>query len=116
VENYISSRVFIAGYDKVRVLDQDHMALRKTFGTAEFQEDLQDLPRKNRYSEFEDLSTQKQGKKSYSLHKPKIENSILVDCVLKYLNESEENYERAGSWCAFCPDNGICLAAYEEKR
>lgn len=115
-ENYILSQVFREGAYKVRALEPTHMALRKTFGTAEFLEDLQDLPRKHKYPDFEQLSSIKQDKKSYSVHSTKNENKALISCVLNYLNESDSNYERAGSWCAYCPDNGICLAAYEEKR
>ena len=115
-ENYVLAQVFKDGYLKVRPLETTHMALRKTFGTAEFLEDLQDLPRKHHYPDFEQLATIKQDKKSYSVHSTKNENSTLIGCVLNYLNETDSNYERAGSWCAFCPDNGICLAAYEEKR
>ncbi len=115
-ENYILTQVFRDGNDKVRALETTHMALRKTFGTAEFMEDLQDLPKRHKYPDFEQLSTIKQDKKSYSVHSTKTENSALIGCVLNYLNETDSNYERAGSWCAYCPDNGICLAAYEEKN
>ena len=115
-ENYILAQVFRDGYDRVRDLEPTHMALRKTFGTAEFFEDLQDLPKRHMYPEFEQLSTIKQEKKSYSVHSTKKEDKALIRCVLHYLNETESNFERAGSWCTFCPDNGICLLPYEEKR
>ena len=117
VENYVSKQVFREGLDKVRAYEPTHMALRKIFGTAEFLEDLWNLPKRHEYTEFERLATMKQDKKSYSLHSvKKAEDSSLVRCVLDYLNESDRNFERAGSWCAFCPDNGICLSAYNEKR
>ena len=115
-ENYVLTQVFRDGDEKVRGLEPAHMALRKTFGTAEFLEDLQDLPRRHQYPDFEQLSTIKKDKKSYSVHSTKNENGALVRCVLHYLNETDSNYERVGSWCVFCPDNGICLSAYKEKR
>lgn len=115
-ENYVLTQVFREGHEKVRALEPAHMALRKTFGSAEFLEDLQELPRKHKYPDFEQLSTIKQDKKSYSVHSTKNENNTLISCILHYLNETDNNFERAGSWCVYCPDNGICLAAFKEKN
>ena len=114
-ENYVLTSIFREGNDKIRDLDSTHMAFRKIFGKAEFLEELNNLPRLHKYPDFEKLSTIKQDKKSYSLHRAKNENSALIGCVLHYLNETDSNFEHAGSWCAFCPDKGICLAAYQER-
>lgn len=116
-ENYVSSQVFKEGFDKVRRFESNHMELRRTFGTAEFFEDLQEPPQKHHYSVFENLATIKQGKKSYSTHRiPKTEEKILINCVTNYLNESDKNYDRTGSWCMYCPDKEICLSPYTEQR
>ncbi len=116
-ENYISTNIIKDGESKIRAYDRDHMDLRKMFGGAEFLEDLQDLPARHKYPQFEQLAKIKDGKKSYSTHSvPKNESKALLECTIDYLNDVGNNAERAGSWCAFCPDNGICLAAYEDKR
>lgn len=115
--NYISSKVLKDGNDKVRPLDKTHMMLRKVFGEAEFFEELQDSPVRHNYPEFERLVRIKEGKKSYSTHRvPKTEDKELVKCVLDYLNSTGDSFERAGTWCVFCPDKGVCLSAFEEKK
>lgn len=115
--NYISSKVLGDGNEKVRPLDKTHMELRKVFGEAEFFEELQDSPVRHNYPEFERLVRIKEGKKSYSTHRvPKAEDKELVRCVLDYLNTTGDNFERAGNWCVFCPNKGVCLSAFEEKK
>lgn len=115
-ENYISTQVIKEGYARVRTLDYRHMQLKKTFGNAEFYEDFQNLPEKHKYAQFEQLVKTKNGQRSYSAHSvPKIDDKTLSDCILNYLNYTEENLERAGTWCMYCPEKGLCLSAFGEK-
>lgn len=116
-ENYISTHVLKAGSLRVRPLDSNHMQLRKTFGNAEFFEDLQNLPEEHYYSKFEQLARTKNDQKSYSTHSvPKTENKELIDCMLNYLNEVDNNLERPGTWCLYCPDKGVCLSSFRDNR
>lgn len=116
-ENYLINNVLNGSDNIVRACDITHMQFRKIFGLADFHEEYQDLPFKHKYPPFENLSRNKDGKKSYSAHQvPKVESEELVNCVLNYINESSQNLERVGSWCAYCPDRGICLAPFAEKH
>ncbi len=116
-ENYISAQVFKNGSKKVRPCDRTHMNLRKVFGRADFLEDLQDLPAKHPYSQFEKLAKIKDGKKSYSTHSiPKTEDKRLVESMINYINSSQGNGERPGSWCSFCPNNGLCLSYHKREQ
>lgn len=112
VENYITAKVFV---DKQRVskYEPTHMQLRKTFGNALFKEDLQDSPSPHPYESFEKLTGKEDGKKVYSTHSvPEAENKQLLQCALDFINNQDENLARAGGWCTFCPDKGICLEPF----
>lgn len=114
-ENYIlaSSKMFNGQFD----YSQSHMGLRKKFGMAKFYEELQKLPPKHIYDVFENLSVVEDGKKTYSTHSiPKAENKEFLECLLRYINDSEDNLERPGSWCVCCADKNICLNPYAEGR
>ncbi len=117
VENYIRSQIFKEGYSKVRKCEPTHMELKRTFGNAMFSEDLQDLPPRHEYDVFERLAKVEKEKKSYSTHNvPQTENKQLIECSLKYINESDENMERVGSWCTYCTDKNICLRPFAQGR
>ncbi len=119
VENYIQAKVFTdENRDKnVRPLEPTHMELRKTFGDAWFKEDLSDLPARHPYEEFEKLAEIKDGVKVYSTHRaPKEENKQMLQRMLEYVNKSETNKARVGTWCSFCTDKGVCLAPFAEAK
>ena len=119
VENYIKAKVFKDENQnkKVRPLEATHMQLRKTFGDAWFKEDMQDIPEKHRYAEFEGLTTIEDGKKVYSTHKvPKVEDKKLIQATLHYLNNVDENLERVGNWCVFCPNKNLCLESFAQSK
>lgn len=118
-ENYIigSSKIFNGSYD----YNSEHMKLKKTFGLAKFYDDVQDLPIKHLYPAFEGLaefeSTNGTLKKAYSTHSVRDKDKDkFIACALDYLNNTEENQERPGSWCMYCADRNICLASYVQSR
>lgn len=113
VENYITAKVFVDGQRNVRKYEATHMQLRKTFGDAWFKEDLQDSPPPHPYEPFEKLTGKEEGKKVYSTHSvPNAENKQLLQCTLDYINNQDDNLERVGEWCTFCPNKGICLEPF----
>lgn len=118
-ENYIKAKVFLPELKgkKVRRFEETHMQLRKTFGDAWFKEEQQDSLQNHPYEAFEQLTTREDGKKVFSTHSaPKQENAQLLSCVMEYINKSDENKDRAGAWCTFCANKGICLAPYAEAN
>lgn len=116
-ENYIISQVFKDGRRDVRKYEKTHMDLKRTFGNAKFLEDLQDLPSKHEYDAFERLAKVEEDKKSYSTHSvSSTEDKQLIECALKYINDSDCNMERVGSWCTYCADRNICLEAFAQGR
>ncbi len=116
-ENYYSTQVIKPDLQQVRKYEPTHMQFRRIFGYAEFLEDLQELPEKHLYKAFENLTSIKEGKKSYSVHSvPKVEDKQLSNSLLKYINESEDNNEHVGSWCIYCSDKDICMASYAEDQ
>ncbi len=116
-ENYIRSQIFKEGLSKVRKCEPTHMELKRTFGNAMFSEDLQDLPPRHEYDAFERLAKVEEDKKSYSVHSvPPTENKQLIECSLKYINDSDSNMERVGSWCTYCTDKNICLRPFAQGR
>lgn len=91
--------------------------IEKTFGNAMFIEDLQDLPVRHEYDAFERLAKVEGDKKSYSTHSVSpIEDKQLIECTLKYINDSDSNMERVGSWCTYCTDKNICLKPFAQGR
>ena len=118
-ENYITAKVFDEAHSSgnVRPLEPTHMQLRKTFGDAWFKENIQDLPKRHPYKSFEQLSRVEDGMKVYSTHSaPKAESKPLMESMLDYINNTDENLERVGGWCAFCANKSICLAPYAESK
>ena len=118
-ENYItgSSKIFGGNYD----YSPDHMKLKKAFGIAKTYDDVQNLPLKNPYKTFEDLAKFENDngyiKKTYSAHSIRdIEKDKFTACALDYLNNSQDNMERPGSWCMYCADRNVCLASYVQSR
>ena len=112
-ENYVIHYVFGDGDTKVRKYDSTHMQLREKFGKALFAEDGQDYPANHPYKAFERITKWEEGKKLYGLHDiPANEKKELIEATLMYLNDADENMARAGSWCAFCPNKGICLESF----
>lgn len=112
-ENYVIYSIFRDGDAKVRKYEPTHMQLRENFGNALFAENGQDYPEVHPYKVFEKLAKWEEGKKIYGLHDiPTNENKELIDATLTYLNDTDENMARAGSWCAFCPSKGICLESF----
>lgn len=118
-ENYIKAKVFLPDLKgkKVRRFEETHMQLRKTFGDAWFKEEQQDSLQNHPYEAFERLTTREDGKKVFSIHSAlKQENAQLLSCVMEYINKSDENKDRAGAWCTFCANKGICLVPYAEAN
>ena len=116
-ENYVIHNVFRAGDTKVRKYEPTHMQLRENFGNALFAEDSQDYPAVHPCKEFERIAKWEEGKKIYGLHDiPTNEKKELVEATLKYLNDVDENMARAGSWCVFCPNKGICLESFAAEN
>lgn len=112
-ENYVIHSVFRDGDTKVRKYEPTHMQLRENFGNALFAENSQDYPAAHPYKAFERIAKWEEGKKIYGLHDiPAIETKELIDATLMYLNNADENMARAGSWCVFCPNKGICLESF----
>lgn len=112
-ENYVLHSVFRDEDMKVRKYDATHMLLRENFGKALFAEDSQDYLTLHPYKAFEALSKWEEGKKIYGLHSiPANEKKDLLEATLMYLNDADENMARAGSWCMFCPNKGICLESF----
>lgn len=112
-ENYVIHSVFREEYSRVRKYEPTHMLLRENFGNALFTEDGQDYPARHPLPAFEALTKWEEGKKVYTVHSiPKTENKDLIEATLKYINEEDENMARAGSWCTFCPNKGICLESF----
>ena len=53
----------------------------------------------------------------YSTHKvPKEEDKQLIRCTLNYLNDTDGNMERVGSWCVFCPNKNLCLESFAQSK
>lgn len=116
-ENYVTHSVFRDTESKVRKYEPTHMLLRVNFGNALFAENGQDYPEAHPFGVFESLTKWEEGKKIYGLHdipadEKKELSKKLIEATLKYLNESDENMARAGSWCVFCPNKGICLESF----
>lgn len=112
-ENYVNHSVFRENEIRVRKYEPTHMQLRENFGTALFAEDGQDYPEMHPMPAFEALTEWEDGKKLYRIHKvPKEEAKALIAETLKYLNTADENIARAGSWCTYCPNKGICLESF----
>lgn len=119
VENYIKAKVFKKDNENkgVRQLDAFHMEMRKAFGDAWYGESLQDTPEHHMYSAFEQLTSVEDDKKVYSTHKvPPNEDKQLIESTLDYINNSDGNCERVGSWCTFCPNKNICLEPYVQAK
>lgn len=119
VENYIKAKVFTEENKNknVRPMEPAHMLFRKTFGDALFKEELSDLPERHPYKPFEQMAKIEEGKKIYSTHSaPKTENKQLIESMLGYINNTDKNMERVGSWCTFCANKGICLAPFAESK
>ena len=75
------------------------------------------MPPKHEYDAFEELAEDRGDKRSYSTHKiPRTENKQLIECALRYINDSDCNMERVGSWCTYCADRNICLEAFAQGR
>ena len=109
-ENYVIHSVFREGETKVRKYEPTHMQLRENFGNALFVENGQDYPEAHPYKAFENITKWEEGKKIYGLHDiPAYEKKELIEATLQYLNDTDENMARAGSWCVFCPNKGICF-------
>lgn len=116
-ENYIISQILKEDLSKVRACQPTHMQLKRTFGNAMFSENLQDLPSRHEYEAFERLAKVEKEKKSYSTHSvPRTEDKQLIECTLKYINDSDSNMERVGSWCTYCADKNICLKPFAQGR
>lgn len=116
-ENYVIHSVFRDGDIKVRKYDPTHMQLRKNFGNALFAENGQDYPSSHPYKAFEKMTKWEEGKKVYGLHDiPANEKKELVEATLMYLNDSDENAARAGSWCVYCPNKGVCLESFASEN
>lgn len=116
-ENYVIHSVFHEGDLKVRKYEPTHMQLRGSFGNALFAENGQDYPAPHPYQAFERITKWEDGKKIYGLHDiPTNEKKDLIEATLTYLNESDENMARAGSWCVFCPNKGICLESFTTEN
>lgn len=119
VENYIKAKVFVDENQnkKVRALESTHMLLRKTFGDAWFKENIQDAPKRHLYDYFDKMTTVEDGQIVYSTHKvSKEEDRQLIKCTLNYLNDIDENKERVGSWCVFCPNRNLCLESFAQSK
>ena len=116
-ENYIIHSVFREGDAKVRKYEPTHMRLRENFGNALFAENGQDYPEAHPYKAFENITKWEEGRKIYGLHDiPAYEKKELIEATLQYLNDTDENMARAGSWCVFCPNKGICLESYAAEN
>ncbi len=116
-ENYVVHNVFQNGDAKVRKYDSEHMQFRETFGNAKFAEDGQDYPQAHPYKAFDYITKWEKGKKIYSLHSiPANKKGELIEATMKYLNNTDENMARAGSWCVYCPNKGVCLEAYAAEN
>lgn len=116
-ENYVIHSVFREGETKVRKYEPTHMQLRENFGNALFAENGQDYPEAHPYKAFENITKWEEGKKIYGLHDiPAYEKKELIEATLQYLNDTDENMARAGSWCVFCPNKGICLESYAAEN
>lgn len=116
-ENYVIHSVFREGETKVRKYEPTHMQLRENFGNALFAENGQDYPEAHPYKAFENITKWEEGKKIYGLHDiPACEKKELIEATLQYLNDTDENMARAGSWCVFCPNKGICLESYAAEN
>ena len=101
-ENYVIHSVFREGDTRVRRYEPTHMQLRENFGNALFAENGQDYPAAHPYRAFENLTKWEEGKKIYGLHDvPAHEKKELTEATLQYLNDTDENVARAGSWCVF---------------
>ena len=112
-ENYVRHSVFKEEFNRVRQYEPTHMLLRENFGNALFAESEQDYPERHPLTAFEALTKWEDGKKIYTVHSiPKVENQELIWATLKYINDEDENMARAGSWCTFCPNKGICLESF----
>ncbi len=112
-ENYVLHSVFRDEDSKVRKYEPTHMLLRENFGNALFAENSQDYPAPHPYKAFEVLTKWEEGKKIYGLHSiPANEKKDFIEATLMYLNDADENMARAGSWCVFCPNKGICLESF----
>ena len=120
-ENYILHHVLNDGGKTVRGYDPKHMLLREQFGNARFDEDSQEYPRSHPFQVFDLLIQKKDGKEVYPIHRipedDKNETSKkMMAATLKYINESDENMARTGSWCVYCPNKGVCLASYASEE
>lgn len=116
-ENYVIHSVFREGETKVCKYEPTHMQLRENFGNALFAENGQDYPEVHPYKAFENITKWEEGKKIYGLHDiPAYEKKELIEATLQYLNDTDENMARAGSWCVFCPNKGICLESYAAEN
>ena len=112
-ENYMVYHIFKDYASRVPQYDSKHMQLRMIFGKAWFAESGQEYSKSHPYKAFEALTKWEDGKKVYTLHSiPLKENKELIEAILQYLNNAEENNARAGNWCAFCPNKGICLESF----
>lgn len=116
-ENYVIHSVFRDEDAKVRKYESTHMLLRENFGKALFAEDGQNYPVPHPLDVFESLTKWEEGKKIYTVHSipedaTKDLSKKLLEATLKYINETDENMARAGSWCVFCPNKGICLESF----
>lgn len=116
-ENYVLYNVFKDGDTKVRKFDQAHMLLRKNFGNALFAEEGQNCMEAHPFGIFESLTRWEEGKKIYMVHSIPVDekkdlSKKLIDATLKYINDTDENMARTGSWCVFCPNRGICLESF----
>lgn len=114
-ENYItaSSKLFNGNHN----YNPNHMELRKIFGMAKFYDEMQDLPMKHTYETFENLAEYENGKKAYSAHSIRAQGKDrFVKCALEYINSSEVNRARTGSWCVYCANKNICFASYVQAR
>lgn len=119
VENYIKAKIFVDENrsKKVRPLEPTHMLLRKTFGDAWFKENIQDATERHLYDCFDKMTTIEDGMIVYSTHKvPKEEDKQLIRCTLNYLNDTDGNMERVGSWCVFCPNKNLCLESFAQSK
>ena len=116
-ENYVIHSVFREGETKVRKYEPTHMQLRENFGNALFADTGQDYPEAHPSQAFENITKWEEGKKIYGLHDiPAYEKKELIEATLQYLNDTDENMARAGSWCVFCPNKGICLESYAAEN
>lgn len=116
-ENYVIHSVLREGDIKVRKYEPTHMQLRENFGNALFAENSQDYPEAHPYKAFERIAKWEEGKKIHGLHDiPVNEKKDLIEATLMYLNDADKNMARAGSWCVFCPNKGICLESFATEN